>query len=62
MTDAYITRLGEALNALRDDLDRGGEYPDAEWRAARKFNVKPKDLREAYDEFTSTTHNPEEYL
>lgn len=62
MTDAYTTRVANALYALRDDLDAGGEYPDAEWRAARKFNVKPADLREAYDEFTSITHNPEEYL
>ena len=62
MTDEYITRIGQAIYAILEEARNGGEYPDAEWRAARKFNVKPKDLREAYDEFTSITHNPEEYL
>lgn len=62
MTDAYLTRIGQAIYAILDEVRDGVEYPDAEWRAARKFNVKPVDLREAYDEFTAIEHHPEEYL
>jgi hypothetical protein len=62
MTDEHYTKLGAALYALLDDLDAGGEYPDAEHRAARKHGVNQRDLREAYDEFTAVGHYPEDYL
>lgn len=62
MTDAQATHMGEALYALRDLIAAGWEYPDAEHRIATRFKVKHSDLREAYDEFTSVPHDPEEYL
>lgn len=62
MSDAYVRRVAEALYSLLDQLDHFAEYPDAEWRAAQRYNVDPQDLRDAYDEYTGTTHNPEEYL
>ena len=62
MTDAYLTRIGQAIYAILDETRNGGECPDAEHRACLKFKVKQKDLMEAYDEFTSITHHPEEYL
>lgn len=62
MTDEQITRIAQALYYLRDLLDQGWEYPDAEHRAATKYSVKHAHLRDAYDEFTSIRHDPEEYL
>lgn len=61
-SDAYHRNMGDALYALIADIEMGGEYPDAEHRVATRFKVKHSELREAYDEFTSITHNPEEYL
>lgn len=61
-SDEHQTTLGAALYALLDDIDAGGEYPDAEFRIARRYGVNQRKLREAYDEFTSVPHNPEEYL
>lgn len=60
--DAYISNMADALAALQADLDAGGEYPDAEHRVATRFKIKHSELREAYDEWTSITHNPEECL
>jgi len=53
-SDAYHKRIGAALYYLRDLLDREWEYPDAEWKASVKHDVKASDLRAAYDEFCST--------
>ena len=44
-----MTKLEQALEALIEDIANGGEYPDAEWRVARKFGVKADQLRDAYD-------------
>ena len=62
MDDQHITRIGEALNALRSDIDNGGEYPDAEFRIAQRYGVTQRELRQAYDEFTAVGHSPLAYL
>lgn len=61
-SDAYISNMADALDALKADLEAGGEYPDAEHRIATRFKIKHSELREAYDEWSSITHHPEEYL
>lgn len=62
MSDQEVTTIGAALYALLEQIDQGAEYPDAEFRIARRYGVNQRKLREAYDEFTSAPHNPEEYL
>jgi hypothetical protein len=46
--------LYAAFDYLSDLIDKGMEYPDAEWKAWRKFNVESDDLRALYDHETST--------
>ena len=48
---------------------RPASGPGCRWRVPRRraprrhrFKVKHSELREAYDEWSSVTHNPEEYL
>lgn len=51
--------LDAALDALLHDIANGGEYPDAEFRAATRHQVDPVELRSAYDEHNQTTSGPE---
>lgn len=45
-------RIQEALVTLRELTARGVEYPDAEFRVAQRYGLKPRDvekLRALYD-------------
>lgn len=44
-----LRRVNTAYLYMLELIDKGVEYPDAEWRAASRFNVPSKDLREMYD-------------
>lgn len=41
--------MSEALDYLLKLVDEGMEYPDAEWKASRRFSVPAGDLRTDYD-------------
>ena len=38
-----------ALAYLNELIESGIDYPDAEYRAAKRFSISADDLREAYD-------------
>lgn len=60
--DRYAYRVGYALESLKAEIDKGGEYPDLEYRIAKSYGVSQRDLREAYDESCNITHFPLTYL
>jgi hypothetical protein len=41
--------MGNALDYLLELIEAGWEYPDAEYKAARKFGVPADELRACYD-------------
>ncbi|NVM80067.1 hypothetical protein FHW83_005912 [Duganella sp. SG902] len=41
--------MSQALEYLRALIAEGWEYPDAEYKAARKFGVSADELRDEYD-------------
>lgn len=41
--------MEEALSYLKELIDSGYEYPDAEWKTANLFKVSCWKLRQAYD-------------
>lgn len=45
-----MQRLSKAYAYLLELIEKGVEYPDAEWKAASKFDVASDDLRAMYDE------------
>ena len=47
--DTYDVDVFKALDYLDDLIDQGIEFPDALYKAARKFNVKYEALQDAYD-------------
>lgn len=61
-SDAYLLQMSDALYALMAAVEQGCEYHGAEQRIAARHHVQPGELRQAYDEWTSITHNPEDYL
>ena len=49
--------LGSALNLMGAIIDAGGEFPDACFKAAAKYDCDYELLADAYDEMTA-----EEYI
>jgi hypothetical protein len=41
--------MSAALDYLKKLISEGWEYPDAEFKAARKFGISADDLRDDYD-------------
>jgi hypothetical protein len=46
-------QLGKALNLMVAIIDAGGEFPDACFKAAGRFNCDYETLADAYDEMTA---------
>ena len=44
-----LRRLNSAYLHLLELIESGMEYPDAEWKAASRFDVPHDDLRAMYD-------------
>lgn len=42
--------MQQAYDYMISLIASGVEYPDAEWKAAKKFGVSGDELREMYDE------------
>lgn len=47
--DAYDMDVYSALEYLDQLLDQGMEYPDAQYKAAKRYKVDPDTLQKAYD-------------
>lgn len=45
--------LGKALNLMIAIIDAGGEFPDACFKAASRFNCDYELLADAYDDMTA---------
>jgi hypothetical protein len=63
---ARTTRnLSNALEDIVARIERGQEYPDAQWAASQTHGVSGDALQEAYDEYcydSQSRANPEESL
>jgi len=50
--------LEKALDNLVRRIERGQEFPDAQWAVTQLYGISAQELSDAYDEFCGAPHTP----